>query len=404
MKIRIRFPILSTRSTLSALSASALSALLVACGGSGSADAPVAAAPSVAPSVAPAGAVSALTSINVAGLADYRLTLPAYYDATVTPIDNEPAADTDSNAVATLGRVLFYDKQLSVNNAVACASCHQAAVGFGDPNRFSTGFAGNAFTTAHSMRLGNVRYWQPASMFWDRRAATLEEQASQPIQHPVEMGFDASAGGLQTLFAKLGALPYYQELFTLAYGDAGINEARLQTALVQFQRALVSTSSRWDVGYAQVFNPDLPDRGLNTPIPGFTAAEDRGRELFMGRATNCSACHIPPTFSLAGNSRSNGLDAGESRLFKSPSLKNVALSGAFMHDGRLATLEAVIDHYDSGVQAGPSLDRRLQASDGSPRRLNLSAEDKAALVAFMRTLSDDNLNRDPRFANPFLVP
>lgn len=345
-----------------------------------------------------------MTSINVTALAEYRLALPAYYDATVTRTDNAPAPVTDSNAVATLGRVLFYDKQLSVNNAVACASCHQAASGFGDPNRFSTGFAGNAFTTAHSMRLANVRYWQPASMFWDRRAATLEAQASQPIQHPVEMGFDASAGGLQTLFAKLGALPYYQELFTLAYGDATINEARLQTALVQFERALVSTSSRWDVGYAQVFNPDLPDRGLNTPIPGFTAAEERGRELFMGPATKCSTCHIPPTFSLAGSSRSNGLDAGEARLFKSPSLKNVALSGAFMHDGRLATLEAVIDHYDSGVQAGPSLDRRLQAAGGSPRRLNLSAEDKAALVAFMRTLSDDNLNRDPRFANPFLVP
>jgi cytochrome c peroxidase len=403
MKFAIRFCALS-----------ALLALLTACGGGGTeapVETPVVAATTsptpatTAPASAPSGAgVSEVLSINVAALAEYRPSLPAYYDATVARIDNAPAAVAASNAVATLGRVLFYDKQLSVNNTVACASCHQASSGFSDPNRFSTGFAGNAFTTAHSMRLGNVRYWQPGSMFWDRRAATLEAQASQPIQHPVEMGFDVSAGGLETLFAKLGALPYYQELFTLAFGDAAINEARVQTALAQFERAIVSTGSRWDAGYAQVFNPNLADRGLNTPIPGFTAAEDRGRQLFMGGGTNCSACHVPPTFALAANSRSNGLDAGETRLFKSPSLKNVAVSGAFMHDGRFATLEEVIDFYDRGVQAGPALDNRLQAGNGTPRRLNLSAADKAALVAFLRTLSDDNLNSDPRFANPFLVP
>jgi cytochrome c peroxidase len=390
-----------------------LAGLLAACGGGGAsvespAESPATSSPAgTAPATASAPAVAgvaAVLSINVAALADYQPALPAYYDATVARIDNAPASPGASNAVATLGRVLFYDKQLSVNNKVACASCHQAAFGFSDPNRFSTGFAGNAFTTAHSMRLGNVRYWQPASMFWDRRAATLEAQASQPIQHPVEMGFDASAGGLAALFAKLGALPYYQELFTLAFGDPGINEARLQTALAQFQRAMVSTGSRWDAGYAQVFNPNLADRGLNTPIPGFTAAEDRGRQLFMGGGTNCSACHVPPSFALAANSRSNGLDAGETRLFKSPSLKNVALSGAFMHDGRFATLDDVIDHYDRGVQAGPALDNRLQAGNGTPRRLNLSAADKAALVAFLRTLSDDTLNKDPRFTNPFLVP
>lgn len=121
-----------------------------------------------------------MLSINVAALADHRPALPAYYDATVTCTDNAPASFATSSAVATLGRVLFYDKRLSVNNTVACASCHQASFGFSDPNRFSTSFAGNTFTTAHSMRLANVRYWQPASMFWDHRAATLEAQASQP--------------------------------------------------------------------------------------------------------------------------------------------------------------------------------------------------------------------------------
>jgi hypothetical protein len=109
--------------------------------------------------------------------------------------------------------VLFYDKALSLNRTVACASCHQQTQGFGDTQRFSRGFAGG-LTTAHAMRLGNVRYYAPGSMFWDKRAATLEAQATQPIQHPVEMGFDAANGGLGALLARLQALPYYPELFT----------------------------------------------------------------------------------------------------------------------------------------------------------------------------------------------
>jgi cytochrome c peroxidase len=110
---------------------------------------------------------------------------------------------------------------------------------------------------------------------------------------------------------------------------------------------------------------------------------------------------VPPTFALATNSRSNGLDAGETILFKAPSLKNVALSRAFMHDGRFATLDQVVAHYDSGVQNGPALDNRLRGPNGQPQRLNLSAADRAALVAFMGTLTDTAFVADPKFANPF---
>jgi hypothetical protein len=158
-------------------------------------------------------------SIDLSNLPRYAPVLPAYYDAGVLADDNTPAGNRATDAAATLGRVLFYDRQLSVNNTISCASCHQQAQGFGDPRRFSLGFAGGA-TTAHAMRLGNVRYYAPGSMFWDKRAASLEAQATQPLQHPVEMGFDASAGGLPTLFAKLQALPYYPALFTAAFGDA----------------------------------------------------------------------------------------------------------------------------------------------------------------------------------------
>lgn len=406
-------------------------ALLAGCGGGGGSETaatdmttaaattvtPVAAAaPSPAATVtpsAPAAAtvtaaapatVAALLTLDLTRLPDYTPTLPAYYDNAVVGTDNTPAAAPRSSAVATLGRVLFHDRRLSVNDTIACASCHQQSLGFGDSRRFSQGFAGGS-TTAHAMRLGNVRYWQPGNMFWDRRSATLEAQATEPVRHPVEMGFTDAAGGLPALTAKLQALPYYQELFTLAYGDANVTVGRLQTALAQFQRAMVSTTSRWDAAYAQVYNPAAPDRGLGTPLPGFTAQENRGRQLFIAGpaqgGAGCAACHQPPTFSLAANSRSNGLDAGETVLFKSPSLKNVALSGAFMHDGRFTTLEQVVAHYDRGVQDGPALDDRLRTPQGQPRRLNLSADDQAALVAFLRTLADPALTTDARFGSPF---
>lgn len=357
--------------------------------------------------IALSGATSAVLNLDPNALFNYAApVVPAYYDATVLADDNTPAGNRINNAMATLGRVLFYDKQLSINNTIACASCHQQAQGFGDTPRFSSGFAGG-LTTAHAMRLGNVRAYAPGSMFWDKRAASVEAQATQPIQNAVEMGFDASNGGIPALLARLQTLPYYTEIFSLIFGDTSITEARIQQALAQFERSMLAVSSRWDAGYAQTFNPAAGDRGVNTPLPNFTAQENRGRQLFMGGrgqgGLNCAACHAPPTFALTANSLSNGLDAGETRIFKSPSLKNVALSGAFMHDGRFSTLEQVVEHYNSGIQAGPALDNRLRGggAGGAPQRLNLPEADKAALVAFLRTLTDTALLSDPKFSTPF---
>lgn len=362
--------------------------------------------PPPSPPPPPPTAVATVTTIDVNALANYAApTLPAYYDGTVRALDNLPAGSSITDRGATLGRVLFYDKQLSINGAVSCASCHRQAFGFDDAVRFSTGFAGTAFTTAHAMRLGNIRYWQPGTMFWDRRAASVEAQASQPITHPVEMGWDTAAGGIPALINRLQGLAYYQELFTLAFGSATITEARIQDALAQFERSMISSSSRWDTAYAQVFNANGPNRNLNVTLADFTAQEDRGRQLFMtgpgGGGAGCAACHVPPTFALAAGSRSNGLDAGERTLFKSPSLKNVGLSKAFMHDGRFSTLADVVEHYNSGVQDGPALDNRLRGPGGVPQRLGLSVADKAALVAFMLTLNDTAFVSDPRFSNPF---
>jgi cytochrome c peroxidase len=408
---------------ISRLFAATLATALAGCGGGGtgpadastspglSAGAPAPApapAPSPAPGPAPAStpAVSAALTLNLASLDNYAApALPAYYDGAVAATDNTPAGDPVNDRIATLGRVLFYDKSLSVNDAVACASCHQQSRAFEDDKRFSVGFTGTAFTTAHAMRLGNIRYYRPGSAFWDKRAASVEAQATQPVQNPVEMGFDAPHGGLGALLPKLQALPYYAELFSFAFGDSTVTEPRIQRALAQFERSMVSVNSRWDAAYALVYNPALPDKGLSVAAPGFSAEEERGRSLFVTPpqqgGLGCVGCHVPPTFALAANSRSNGLDAGETTVFKSPSLKGVAQSSAFMHDGRFATLAQVVEHYNSGVQAGPALDNRLTAPNGAPRRLNLSAADKAAVVAFLRTLDDTALGADAKFSSPF---
>ena len=388
-----------------------LSAILSGCGGDTTSNsaAPTVTIAAVTPPPPPATPISGIvdfTTIDVNRLDNYaNPVLPAYYDATVAALDNTPNNNPINDRVATLGRVLFYDKRLSVNDTTACASCHQQANGFDDPNRFSTGFSGTAFTSAHAMRLGNIRYYRPGTMFWDKRAASLELQVSQPIIHPIEMGFDATHGGINALLTKLAASTYYPDLFTLAFGNSAITEARIQQALAQFTRSMISAASRWDTAYAQVFNAAAPNRNLNVALPGFSASEELGHQLFMtgpGQGgAGCAACHQPPTFGLAANSLSNGLDANETRIFKSPSLKNVGLSRAFMHDGRFSTLEQVIEHYNSGIQNGPALDNRLKTPGGAPLRLNLTQNEKAALVAFLLTLNDNNLTTDAKFSNPF---
>ena len=358
-----------------------------------------------APTAATPAAVANATTIDFANVANYAApALPAYFDRTVAALDNQPPANPVNDRVATLGRVLFYDLRLSTNNRAACATCHQQALGFTDPMRFSNGISTAGTTDFHAMRLANFRYWQPGSAFWDRRAADVETQVAHPIVNPVEMGWGTGAGNFDTLIRKMGGIAYYPDLFGWAYGSPAITRERVQDALAQFVRAMVSSSSRWDTGYAQVFSPAAADRALDVDLPNFTTQENRGRHLFMTTAgeggAGCSSCHLPPTFALAENARSNGLDAGEKRVFKAPSLRNVGLTGPYMHDGRFETLAQVVDFYDHGIQDGPALDDRLR-QNGRPQRLHLDGADRAALVAFLMTLTDRKLTTDSRFSNPF---
>ncbi|GAB4248312.1 MAG: cytochrome c peroxidase [Saprospiraceae bacterium] len=330
-----------------------------------------------------------------------------HYDENILQNDNAPSINKVTDAGATLGRVLFYDVYLSLNNTVACASCHKQELGFTDDRKLSLGFLGGE-TGRHSMRLANANFYTGERMFWDKRALDIEDQSTMPIKDHVEMGFDDSAGGIDSLLRKLSQLEYYPILFKEAFGTEIITENGIKMALAQFIRSMVSTGSKFDEGFAQAYNPAPPGRGINQPFPNFTQEENMGKQLYFTPrpqgGAGCAGCHNGTTFALAANSQNNGLDADETIIFKSPSLKNIAVTGPYMHDGRFATLEEVVEHYNSGIQMGPTLDNRLQVQTPNgqqPLRLNLSQPEKDALVAFLKTLTDEALLGDEKFSDPF---
>ena len=351
-------------------------------------------------------------SIDLAAPLSYsRHQFPRHYDQRIRDRDNTPDDNPITDRGATLGRVLFYDTQLSLNRTTSCASCHVQELGFTDSARLSEGFEGG-LTGAHSMRLANANFYEADEMFWDRRADDLEDQSIQPILDATEMGFSPAAGGINALLTRVREQAYYPILFEDAFGSAEVTEDRMRTALAQYVRSIISTDSRFDQAFEAVTGPNGP--GQVATLPGLSAQENQGFRLFIqppqAGGAGCASCHELPTFALDGNSRSNGLDAGETMIFKSPSLKNVAVTGPYMHDGRFETLLEVVEHYNSGVQPGPALDRRLTAGGpggpggrgGQPLRLNLTDAEKQALVAFMQTLTDTELLADPRFADPFI--
>jgi cytochrome c peroxidase len=327
---------------------------------------------------------------------------PSFLQQPILGQDNTPGNNPVTNPGATLGRVLFYDKRLSLNFTVSCASCHQQANGFSDPRKFSVGFQGG-LTGRNSMGLANARWYQRRAFFWDERAATLEAQVLEPIQNAVEMGMT-----LPALQARLAAEPFYQTLFTNAFGSPAVTSDRISRALAQFVRSIVSTQTKFDVGAA-------------TGFANFTAQENQGRQIFNApNQGNCAACHGTDNFVPGPAINNNGLenpyvDKGvgalsgrpqDEGLFKVPSLRNIALTAPYMHDGRFATLEQVVEFYNSGVVNHPNLSAPLRNPPGAPgagqpRRLNLTAGQKAALAAFLRTLTDSAVTTDVKFSDPF---
>ncbi len=318
--------------------------------------------------------------------------------------DNEPANNVINNKQALLGRVLFYDSLLSLNNTISCASCHKQALGFTDSAQFSRGFEGGK-TGMHSMRLVNGRFYAAGFQFWDRRAESLEVQVLHPIQDALEMGFTAEHGGLEALEGKLSQTDYYPPFFEFAFGSAEVTSERMALAMAQFIRSMVSVRSKFDKGFEGVYDPFKPGLGLTDPFSNFSPEENEGKRLFMTPVfmggAGCNDCHQAPAFTLDQMARSNGLDAGETRVFKSPSLSEVAIGGPYMHDGRFETLHEVVEHYNSGIKFGPALDHLLHDEQEVPIKLGLKAKQINDLVAFLHTLSDDSFLTDEKFSNPF---
>jgi cytochrome c peroxidase len=325
----------------------------------------------------------------------------------VNGLDNTPSANPVTNDGATLGRVLFYDKKLSVNETVACASCHIQALGFTDDTTFSLGFEGGR-TERHSMTLINARYYQRGRFFWDERATTLEEQVLIPFQDPVEMGMT-----LDQLLAAVDAQDYYLDLFNNAFGSPEVTSTKIAQALAQFVRSIVSYSSKYDEGRAIANLPG--DNFVN-----FTAEENLGKNLFFRTISNgggaCFGCHTTEAFVSANRGpQNNGLDIvttdeGAGAVFNNPifegrfkttSLRNIEWTSPYMHDGRFSTLEEVVEHYNSEIQAHPTLSPALTDANGDPVRLNFTDSEKAALVTFLRTLTDESIANEEKWSDPF---
>ena len=295
------------------------------------------------------------------------------------PPDNPPTA-----ATIELGRQLYYDPVLSVDNSVSCATCHQPDYGFADGKSFSDGVRAQK-GTRNSPTVLNTAYF--SMLFWDGRAANLEEQAAGPVQNPVEMGHT-----LKGVESKLMRYPAYREAFAKAFGSGHITFDMVAKAIASFERTLVSGNSPFDryyYGHEENALSDSAKRGLLV----FTGA-DKG---------NCAACHeIGKDYALFTDNKFHNVGVGvhneqptdlgryvvtkndaERGAFRTPSLRNIARTGPYMHDGSLKTLKEVVDFYIGAGNSNPYLDKRVKPLDF------LTGQERADLVAFLESLSGD---------------
>ena len=304
-----------------------------------------------------------------------------------------------TEAGIALGQRLFFDPILSRDSSVACVSCHLPERAFTDGKTIAVGVGGKeGFRNAPS--LANLA-WINQGLFWDGRSPSLEQQALDPVEAPHEMDSD-----WDSVLFRLRQKPEYVTAFRKAFGvdsPEQINKQLAARAIAQFERTLISSESKYDRvqrGEAQ-----------------FTPLEQRGRDIFFDASAElpdaeCGHCHTPPlftdqTYTNNGVQYSQELDAIKDRgrggvtgiryengRFRVPSLRNIALTAPYMHDGSLPTLEAVIDHYDRGGLPGPNVDPKI-------RPLHLSELDKQALVAFLHTLTDSTFAFSGHFGGKY---
>jgi cytochrome c peroxidase len=332
---------------------------------------------------------------------------PFYYGVFDLPEENPLTAEG-----VALGRMLFYETSLSSNNQVSCATCHQQEKAFTDGRAFAIGVSGKP-TSKSSMPLNNL-LWGPKHFFWDGRASNLEEQSLIPIQNPDEMGLE-----IEEAVEKLGQLPIYPPLFKAAFGTDEITPSKIAMALASFQRILISQNSKYDKylrGETELSKEEL-----------------LGKELFMThpdasvglRGGNCADCHsqfLTSGFATGYDGfKNNGLDNDENLegglayvtgkesdwgKFKVPSLRNIALTAPYMHDGRFKTLEEVIDHYDHQIKDSKTLDPLMREASnqkpvgGKESGFHLTADEKKAILMFLQTLTDEDFITNKDFNDP----
>ncbi|PSL45703.1 cytochrome c peroxidase [Chitinophaga niastensis] len=312
-----------------------------------------------------------------------------------------PADNPTTSEGVYLGRMLFYEKALSANNKISCATCHQQSLAFTDGKAFSAGVDGT-LQPRNTMSLANLLWVR--HFFWDGRATSLEMQAATPLTNTHEMGqsLEVSANKLQKR---------YTPLFRNAFGSDSITGDKIVKALAQFERTLVSANSNYDKYLRGEYQP--------------TASELHGIALFYSspeptrhsRGAGCGHCHGgPKTFSDLFHN--NGLDiipkdAGREKItgqaydsgrFRVVLLRNIALTAPYMHDGRFTTLEEVVAHYNEHVAQSNTLSPFLQGNSNSVNgtSLDLNSQEKRDLIAFLHMLTDSSFIRDKRFSNPFL--
>jgi len=319
-----------------------------------------------------------------------------FFPPAVIPADNPLTVEG-----IELGRHLFYETKLSGDNTQSCASCHNQELAFTDNReRFSTGITG-AVGARNSMPLFNLMWTN--RFFWDGRVATMREQVLMPIEDPTEMH-----ESLENAIFKLQQSALYPELFGKAFGDEVITEDRMAKALEQFILSIRSTDSKFDKFRVNpVLNPLSPEetRGFNIFMREFSPPGS-GRPV----GADCFHCHGNHLFT-ANNFTNNGLDESPAvgfsivtndpndiGKFKTPSLRNVAVSGPYMHDGRFATLEEVLEHYNAHLKQSPTLDVNLKSQGVG---LGLTAQDKADIIAFLHTLTDSVYLNNPAYKSPF---
>lgn len=326
----------------------------------------------------------------------------------IFPAANIPADNPITAARSELGRKLFYDKLLSSDQSVSCASCHVQGDAFADDNRFSTG-VGGAVGGRQGMAIFNLA-WHNGGFFWDGRAATLREQALGPIENPLEMN-----ESLGNVVNKLNNSSDYPAMFASAFGDPTVSSERIGLALENFMLTIVSNDSKYDQFLAG--NVTLSE------------SEERGRRLFFGigqntnmngpgnggpnGGTSCSACHgganfdSPQFFNIGLDNDGDITDIGREGVtgnpadrakFKTTSLRNIAVSGPYMHDGRFNTLTQVMEFYNNGVQQSNTLAPELQGA--AQNGLGFSAQDRQDIVNFLHTLTDPTYLNNPAYSDP----